>query len=105
MVKNKSKVIVLVSALLAILLIVGGITFAIFMYAQAGESQELVLGDIWMKYTENNGITLEEAMPGDDYSNYFQFTITGTNTYTKKDIWYDISIVKGEVPAGKEESN
>ena len=48
-----------------------------------------------MHYNETNSISLEGAMPGDDYNignpnSYFEFTINGKNTYEKKDIWYDI---------------
>ena len=103
--KDKNKIIVLISGVLVILLMVVGISFAIFRFGEESTNQELVLGDIWMKYTESNGIQLENALPGDEYTNYFEFTITGTNTYTKKDIYYDISLTHGDIPAGKEESN
>ena len=102
---KKNKLIVLVSGVLVILLMVAGISFAIFRFGETSTNQELVMGDIWMKYTETNGIQLENALPGDEYTNYFEFTITGTNTYTKKDIFYDISLTHGDTPAGKTEEN
>ena len=34
-----------------------------------------------------------------DYSNYFEFNITGTNTYTKKGILYDINLGYGDIPS------
>jgi hypothetical protein len=87
--KDKNKLIVLVSGVLVILLMVFGVSFAVFRYGETGTNQEMVLGDIWMKYEENNGITLENALPGEEYTNYFEFYVMGTNTYTKKDIWYE----------------
>ena len=102
---KKNKLIVLISGIVVILLMVFGISFAIFRFGSESTNQELVLGDIWMKYTESNGISLENSLPGDEYTNYFEFTITGTNTYTKKDIWYDISLTKGDIPSGKVESD
>ena len=58
-----------------------------------------------MKYTENEGISLQGSLPGDPYSEYFEFTITGTNTYEDKDIWYDVILSNGDVPDDKLEEN
>ena len=105
---KKNKIIVLVSGVLVILLMVVGISFAVFSFNQPGQmNQQLVLGDIWMKYTETNGIALTGVMPGDDYNenNYFEFTISGINTHTIEDIWYDVVLTHGELPDGKVEAN
>ena len=102
---------IVITSILAILLIVAiGVTFAIFSYTKMGANQQLVLGEIYMHYNEANAINLAGAMPGDAYNtnntnSYFEFTISGKNTYTEKDIWYDISITRGEVPVGKTEAN
>ena len=103
--KEKKKLIIITAIVLVVMLATIGITFAMFMYRETGETSKLVLGDIWMKYTEIEGISLQNALPGDPYSDYFEFTITGTNTYKEKDIWYDVILSNGEVPEGKEETN
>ena len=56
-----------------------------------------------MKYKETNtninisGMTPTYTLPND----YFEFEITGKNTTTNKDIWYDINIKWGDQETGK----
>ena len=77
-----------------------GLTYAIMVeYGRLGrENSQLVLGDIYMHYKENNQLLLEDAMPSTTYdeSKYFEFTISGKNTYTKEDIWYEIVLNHGD---------
>ena len=77
-----------------------GLTYAIMVeYGRLGrENSQLVLGDIYMHYKENNQLLLEDAMPSTTYdeSKYFEFTISGKNTYTKEDIWYEIVLEHGD---------
>ena len=61
--KDKKKLIIATSVILGVLVLTLGITYAVFTYNRTGETSELVLGDIWMKYTENNQLTLSDAMP------------------------------------------
>ena len=96
--KIKSILIIIMLSLIAIL----GVTYASLSYEKEGATQELVVGDIWMKYTETNGISLVDAFPGDPYSEYFEFSVEGINTTTNKDIWYDIILNEGDVLSGKE---
>ena len=103
--EKKNKIMIIITSIIAILVITGSVAFAIFTFTRSGTNGELVLGDIWMKYEENNGIALTNALPGDEYSSYFEFTISGKNTYEKKDIWYDIVLTRGEVPSDKTEDN
>lgn len=104
---NRKKTILLIIMLLVTSVLILGVAFAFFTYSLTRGSSELVLGDIYMHYRENNSISLSNAMPGDDYNTteYFEFTIDGKNTYTEKDIWYDINLVKGDLPEGKTEAN
>ena len=60
---NKNKIIILISIITGVLLVASGLTYAAFTYNRTGETSELVLGDIYMKYTENNQLTLSDAMP------------------------------------------
>ena len=51
-----------------------------------------------MRYKETKGISLENAMPRTNYdpNGYFEFTIEGKNTYTEKDIIYDVVLDHGD---------
>jgi len=104
--KNKR---VLIAVLISILLIsIVGVTFAAYTYSRQGTSNsKQIVGDIYMHYKETNSLTLENAMPSTTYdpTKYFEFTIDGKNTNSKYDIWYDINILRGDVPTGKTEEN
>ena len=85
-----------------------GFTYAAFNYIRFGTTNsKQIVGDIYMHFTETNSLTLENAMPRDTYipNNYFEFQITGKNTYTKKDIYYEIDLVHGDIPNTKTETN
>jgi len=108
--KNDRKILIPVIITL-ILIITMGATYAFFNYSQTGNtSSKLIAGDIWMNYRGVNNINIQDAMPGDDYDssdpdNYFEFTITGTNNYSEKDIYYEIKLNKGVVPENKTEED
>ncbi len=94
---NKKILIVGLITLLVMLGVVGG-AFAYFIFANTGESQVLVAGDVFMKYTESDTvIDAELMMPRSSYDpeTYFEFTIEGKNTYSK-DIYYEILINQGD---------
>ena len=104
--KNKKVIIAIIVAVLLISIV--GVTFAAYTYTRQGTSNsKQVVGDIYMHYTESNTLTLSNAMPSSTYieNNYFEFTVDGKNTTTNKDIIYDISLVHGDVPQGKTETN
>ncbi len=52
---------------------------------------------------QNTGINIDNAVPSETYDEdeYFEFTIEGKNTYTEKDIWYEIDLVYGDEPEGR----
>ena len=98
--KKKSNLIMLIAVLIIVVFSVG-IAYAALSFRGESANQQLVLGDIYMHYNEiNQGIVLENALPEATYDStkYFEFTISGKNTYTKKDIWYDINLMHGNVP-------
>ena len=104
--KKKTKTLILSIVVTLILLLTFTIAYAAFTYGQTStNNQQLVLGDIYMHYREVNAISMSWALPGDEYSDYFEFTISGKNTYTEKDIYYDVILSRGEVPEGKTEEN
>ncbi len=100
---EKRKKRILTGVIIAIVLVaVVGVTYALWSYFQIGKNQQLVAGDVYMKYTEtSNTINIQDAMPSKTYGDdYFQFTIEGKNTYTKP-IWYEIVINWGAEPEGR----
>ena len=103
--KNNKKIIVAISLVVALLIITLGITYAAFVYRENTNNQQLVLGEIYMYYDEVNQLTIENALPGDEYSKYFEFTVNGKNTYKEKDIYYEVILTKGDTPDDKIETN
>ena len=105
---KRKKSLIITIIITVILLFTVGITYAIYNYTRAGtNNSQLIVGDIYMHYKENNSINLTDAMPGDEYdlNSYFEFTIDGKNTYLENDIWYDVILSHGDVPDGKTENN
>ena len=105
---KRKKSLIITIIITVILLFTVGITYAIYNYTRVGtNNSQLIVGDIYMHYKENNSINLTDAMPGDEYdlNSYFEFTIDGKNTYLENDIWYDVILSHGDVPDGKTENN
>ena len=107
--KNDKKTILAIILVLIIMAVIG-VSYAFFSYSKTGEkNQQLILGDIWLNYTGSNTLEISDATPNGAYSTsengYFEFTISGMNDYTEKDIYYDINLVKGGVPTGKSEDD
>ena len=101
---NKKKILILGILLVIVTIGVLGITYAAYNFQREGDSNELVTGDIYMHYKgQNAGISIEDAVPSKTYDKekYFEFTIDGKNTYTEKDIWYEIDLVEGDQPDGR----
>ncbi len=101
---NKKKILILGILLVIVTIGVLGITYAAYNFQREGDSNELVAGDIYMHYKgKNAGISIEDAVPSKTYDpkEYFEFTIDGKNTYTEKDIWYEIDLVDGDEPEGR----
>ncbi len=99
---KKRKWVILGAVLLVLTLIITG-TYALWNYFKVGPNQQLVAGDIYMKYTEGSStINIQNAMPTNTYdpSQVFEFTIEGKNTYTKP-IWYEIVIKWGDEPVDR----
>ena len=72
--KDKKKLMIATSIILGVLVLTLGLTYAAFTYNRSGETSKLVLGDIWMKYTENNQLMLNDAMPTSIY-NYTTYEV------------------------------
>ena len=99
----KNKKIIILTLITGILITTIGITYSIFTTSKTSKNSSLVVGDIYMHYNETNELKIENAMPSDtfDETKYFEFTIDGKNTYTNKDIWYEIVLTKGDNQTGK----
>ena len=99
----KNKKIIILTLITGILMFTIGVTYSIFTSSKTGKNSNLVVGDIYMHYNESNELAIENAMPSStfDETKYFEFTIDGKNTYTDKDIWYEIVLTKGNNQTGK----
>ena len=95
---KKKKTIILASIIVGVLVVTLGLTYASLSFNRTGGNSQLVLGDIWMHYSETNQLVLSDAMPSSTYdeTKYFEFTIDGKNTYLNKDIWYEIVLNHGD---------
>ena len=95
---NKKKSVIIAIVGMFVVVISLGISFAVFNYSITGLNSKLVAGDIYMHYKESNSLNLSNALPSNTYNpnNYFEFTVGGKNTYTKKDIIYDIVLGYGD---------
>ena len=99
----KNKKIIILTLITGILMLTIGVTYSIFTSSKTGKNSSLVVGDIYMHYNESDELSIENAMPSStfDKTKYFEFTIDGKNTYTDKDIWYEIVLTKGNDQTGK----
>ena len=94
--KNNKKGVIIAGISAIVLIATVGVSFAIWNYLRVGENQLLVAGDIYMKFTESNQITIENALPSEGPGEkYFEFKIEGKNTYSKP-IWYEIDLLHGD---------
>ena len=86
------------------LLFVFGVSYAFFQYVVFGENgNEIVAGQIYMKYADANTLyltnifpeTREKALSEGRTDNEIRFSIKGKNEY-KKDIYYEINLNFGD---------
>ena len=72
-------------------------------------NEEVVKEQVNLVYSGSNGIELENVVPQtvqearEDSNNSFTFQIERKDVNTSEDIWYEIDLVKGKVPEGKQE--
>lgn len=59
----KNKIIFKIIIVLTIVLILTGVTYAVFNYNMSGNNKELIVGDIYIHYEESNQLILENAIP------------------------------------------
>ena len=105
---NRNKIIVIISFILACLVLLGGITYALFNYTRIGARNQVVVGDVYLNYTnDSNALSLSNVTPRNSYDSnaVIEFTISGLNEHKSKDLWYAIDIIRGDVPTGKTEQN
>lgn len=97
--KRKIILIILVTIVLSISI---GFSLSVFTYNKLGSNQQLILGEIYMKYNELNTLMLENMMPSktSDPNKYFEFQVTGVNT-SEQDIIYNIKLSKGDLIINK----
>ena len=106
--KKKLELILIITGVF--LLTILGITFAFYNYTRTGENNKLIAGEVYLKYIENNQLTLNNAIPETKAqallkeNNIFSFKVEGKNTSTM-DIFYDIIITYGDSQTGKTRLN
>ena len=101
--KRNIKILLAVLVIIGIIMIMLGVTYAVFTYTKLGTTSNVITtGTLKFSYTENTwvgrGISLSNALPvtdkkGKSYTEsgqVFDFTITGTNTSSKA-IPYEIT--------------
>jgi len=109
MLKKSYKYIVIALVLLVSVL---GISYAFFEYYGTNKNSSLIFGNIYLKFTDGASSlsltnvfpeTKEEARKRTD--NLLTFTLSGLNTTTNKDIWYEIILTEGNAISGKTRFN
>lgn len=96
---NKKNVMIFMIIILVTILLIFRVTYAIFALNLPGSTnQKLIVGDIYMKYTGKNQLTLDNMIPSSSYNenNYFEFTVSGKNTSAEKNIYYEVILSRGE---------
>lgn len=106
---DKTKIILSVILVILLMILVIGVTYAIFTYSKEGEVKNTVrTGSITFSYTESsNGICLENAMPISDEvgkkldrsgnnNGYFDFNVSAKIAGTNR-IQYEVYAIKQEV--------
>ena len=104
--KKKSKIIIFIIIMGMFLLL--GITYAFFNYTRTGLANQLVVGRVYLNYTnDSNALSLTDVVPRNSYdaNTYIEFTISGLNEHKSKDLWYAVDILHGDIPTGKTETN
>lgn len=109
---KKSKSMFMILALVILISIIG-ISYAFFIYNKVSENgSKLIFGDIYLKMNEGTDtITLTNVFPETKEKarsrtdNQITFTVSGVNTTTNKDIWYEIMLNEGNEIAGKTRYN
>ena len=102
--KNNKKKIWLVACILGVIILLFGITFAIFRYSKTSNNSSLVLGDIYMS-SKGDNIVLNKLEPmnpneGIDKGSKYSFSVEGYNT-SNKDIYYGVYLNYGSEETGK----
>lgn len=86
-------------SIISVLVFVIGTAYALYSFSKTSNNSNLVVGNIYMHYDETNGgINLSGMVPSKTYNKdaYFEFTIDGENTYSDKDINYEIVLNYGD---------
>ena len=106
--KKKLKLILII--IFVFMLTILGVTYAFYNYTRTGENNKLIAGEVYLRYIENNELTLNNAIPETKAqallkdNNVFSFKVEGKNTSTT-DIFYDIIITYGDNQNGKTRLN
>ena len=98
---KKNKIKLILSSVLIMLILIIGVSYAYFSYSAIGERNEIITGQIYMRYSESNVLSLTNIFPETKEKafkrtdNIINFTINGKNT-SNKDIYYGINLNYGD---------
>ena len=105
----KKKLFMLIGLMVIMLL---GVSYAWFNYNQTGENQKLITGDLYLvleeatdEITINNVYPMSKEKARARNDNYITFTVSGINTSTTDNIYYEIMLENGEAEEGLERFN
>ena len=105
MIKNKKHMLIVI-AVFTVIVLLGGVAYALFNYARIGEDSTLVVGNIYMNHTEGTTINLVNESPCKQEKarsrtdNSITIQITGINE-SKEDIYYKLMLDYGDQVTGK----
>ncbi len=96
--KDNMKKSIIIAIIVAVLVLTIGGTFALWTYFKIGGNQVLIAGDIYMKYTGVNNLSVTNAVPSDTYNknDYFEFTVEKKTEKINKNIWYEIILKRDD---------
>ena len=93
--KTKNRNMIIIGIVICIVLVIG-ISFAFYSYNKTSSNvSTLVAGDVYMKYSNSNEITIDSGAINAMPSTYFQFTVEGKNTNATQDVNYNIMVSRG----------
>ena len=101
MIKTKKQMFIIIG-IFALILLLGGTTYAWFTYSGSTNENKIISGDVYLDVTEGNEtLTLTNIFPEtkerarSKNNNYITFTVSGLNE-SEKDIYYEIILNHGD---------
>ena len=94
---KKKKIRIIIASIFAIIVILG-VSYAYYIFAETGKNNQVVLGNIYMNLTEGDEKTtsnIPSATNPNSESDAIVFTVSGTNEASQP-VYYDINVAHGD---------